>query len=702
MSCQCGNGCNNYTTPTSFSNVDISGSSIVGSTFSGGVISASQIAGYSVDTIADLKALTVASLSLEVVDVLGYSAAGDGGGGLFRYDSASVVAPNLGTVFVPNIGGGRWLRVYSGPLNVRWFGAKGDGATDDYAAIQAALSTVPTNGGQVYAPAGEYLIKTKLTIATRSTLFGEGGSETSSVDSATIIAKAATLATTAIELTSASSNLFDLSVVCAPGNGGNGIDILANGCCLRNVTVSGAGQDGIRIGDDAGVNANSWSLINVNSSGNTRHGVYLNDLNFNANAGHASRLACLGNTGDGVRCRHADKNTFSGCLMEGNTGYGWHFLASASHQSLNTVVGGDSEGNTAGDILVTNTSWYNTFINPGALGTVTYNLFTTVISEQFNRIASNVTNGELLSNAPQGGAGSAGTSEYYSIYDSSAVERIRIGFQADQVATPNLVPAQVMADTWGDVLLASRDINDGSVRFDVGLGPVTKAGVYGPDGTLWVGPGPTNSNAGHVFFQVPNGGWNGADTGAYVGKDAGTNRSVNAAGTLNASGTDYAEYMFKANPSDVIEKGEVCGIDANEKLTKVFSEAVSFVVKSTNPSYVGGDVWGGEDVLGKPPVRPDARKVTAREMAEYETAKADYEARLEVERVKVDRIAFAGIVPVNATGASVGDYAIPVDSSGAVGVTFVVSPTLAQYRLSVGKVVSIGVDGRPRVLVKVS
>jgi hypothetical protein len=56
-------------------------------------------------------------------------------------------------------------------LNVKDFGAQGDGATDDTAAIQAALAACPM-GGIVYLPAGAYRTSAPLTIPPAVTLMG--------------------------------------------------------------------------------------------------------------------------------------------------------------------------------------------------------------------------------------------------------------------------------------------------------------------------------------------------------------------------------------------------------------------------------------------------------------------------------------------------------------------------------------------------
>ena len=181
------------------------------------------------------------------------------------------------------------------------------------------------------------------------------------------------------------------------------------------------------------------------------------------------------------------------------------------------------------------------------------------------------------------------------------------------------------------------------------------------------------NNVGCTFFNGDGGTPNAANAVLKVTSVGATGRSINAAGTVNAAGADYAEYMTKSGDF-IVAKGDVVGIDAQGKLTNVFANAMSFVVKSTNPSYVGGDTWGG-DIEGD---------------------------ELEAARQTVDRIAFAGQVPVNVIGASAGQYIIPVNNNGAIKGQAVSNPTFEQYQSSVGKVIAIEADGRARIIVKVA
>jgi hypothetical protein len=55
-------------------------------------------------------------------------------------------------------------------INVKAYGATGDGTTDDTTAIQAALDAVPSSGGTVLLPAGTYVITSTLVIDKENTV----------------------------------------------------------------------------------------------------------------------------------------------------------------------------------------------------------------------------------------------------------------------------------------------------------------------------------------------------------------------------------------------------------------------------------------------------------------------------------------------------------------------------------------------------
>ena len=247
------------------------------------------------------------------------------------------------------------------------------------------------------------------------------------------------------------------------------------------------------------------------------------------------------------------------------------------------------------------------------------------------------------------------------------------------------------------------------------------------------------------------GGWNNAATVLHVGKNGTTSRSINVPGTVNTMGNDYAEYIFKSPICGIVAPGQIVGITDDNKVTDKWADAVMFSIKSTAPSFVGGDTWANDvgqrpsPQAGPAPTQPLRREDVVTQQAvpgtnppEYEDvitepgdtdeewaekqaaytvalaahniavqqdaeAMAAFDAALEVERQKVDRIAIAGRVPVNVQGAQPGDYIVPVqDGTGIKGIAVHEDDlNMKLYLRAVGRVISIEPDGRAYVMVKV-
>lgn len=121
-------------------------------------------------TVPDLVAYNVGANTNIYALVKGRLTANDGGGGLFYYVSGSTATTNLGTIFQPQTSSGRWLRLYSGPLNVIWFGAVTDGVADSTAAFQDAIDV----GNNLYVPTGNYKLTATITSNNRLTMAGDG------------------------------------------------------------------------------------------------------------------------------------------------------------------------------------------------------------------------------------------------------------------------------------------------------------------------------------------------------------------------------------------------------------------------------------------------------------------------------------------------------------------------------------------------
>jgi hypothetical protein len=106
------------------------------------------------------------------LEILGYYTAGDGGGGTFYWDATSTATDNGGTIIqATGVTTGRWIRAYSGAINVKWFGVKGDSdgttgnGTDDTVVLQAIFSAIHTSKFySIFMPQGKYRITSTLTV----------------------------------------------------------------------------------------------------------------------------------------------------------------------------------------------------------------------------------------------------------------------------------------------------------------------------------------------------------------------------------------------------------------------------------------------------------------------------------------------------------------------------------------------------------
>jgi hypothetical protein len=243
-----------------------------------------------------------------------------------------------------------------------------------------------------------------------------------------------------------------------------------------------------------------------------------------------------------------------------------------------------------------------------------------------------------------------------------------------------------------------------------------------------------------AFYVVnPTSYGSGDGTALRIGNHGTTNRSINAGGTINASGSDYAEYLTKAAGCGPLVKGSLVGITVADELTDRWADSVRFAIKSTDPSIVGGDTWSAH--LGQPPaptagtapaqpvrrvgpalsqVEPERAPETdddwAMRQAEYAAALAAYNTAVAVDvaaaaafdvllqaaRATVDRISYCGRVPVNVLGAAPGDYIVPAqDGEGIKGIVVADADiTFAQYRRAVAVVNKVLPDGRAYATVK--
>lgn len=129
-----------------------------------------------VDTVEALLAAPKAKLSLGVTAFTrGRSVVGDLGGGMFWWDPEATTATNTGTVFASAEGGpGRWIRILTGNVRPEWFGAKGNGVTDDKQAIYDACQLCFDTGKSLELRGGAFYLHGRVEVHGTFNVYGNG------------------------------------------------------------------------------------------------------------------------------------------------------------------------------------------------------------------------------------------------------------------------------------------------------------------------------------------------------------------------------------------------------------------------------------------------------------------------------------------------------------------------------------------------
>lgn len=296
------------------------------------------------------------------------------------------------------------------PINVKDYGAVGDGTTDDTAAIQAALTAFASVGGELLFPVGTYKVTSNLSVA--PAVLGKIRA------TGAVLKVGATWPTGAVAVLTINGSNLTVSGLCVDGNGladrlvtvtNNRANLLFENCEFRNTAQQASETDlnvvGLRIqGGCTNITVDSCYFHDITSGGNTSlaqfsRGILISDPNSVGTTTHVRIRGCMF---ENIKFSGISSDADAICIQDFTTNT-WTIIDSCSFKNLHKrAVKIQSPGVTVSNCTIQNdylgTSGVNVYPDPQVYAAISVYANDCVISNN-NIIGGSWLNGIEIGNS---------------------------------------------------------------------------------------------------------------------------------------------------------------------------------------------------------------------------------------------------------------------------------------------------------------